>query len=356
MKKIIFLILITTIIFIGIDALAYEFSYEDFIEESSQYAIEGIDLTEDADKPQNLGSKLLNFISSRVWTDVKAYLNSFLAVISILIIASILSIILSDKENTHIGLYGIYILCAIILSQSFFDISSICTKAIDDLSDYMNVSFAGYSALLISSGYGVTASYMQGIFAFISGAASFSFSKIIIPILYSCGIAALANGVIQSDDITLLIKAILKFVKYFLGIILTLISAIMGFTGFTAATADGLAVKTAKYAVSNFVPIVGSCLADTLNNVVYTSVVMKNTVGYIGFITVIMICLMPIIKIFTVSFMIKLISIMASVLHHKKMTELSDTLSSVAVSFGAILALISIVFIIMIGVIISVGG
>ncbi len=357
MKKIIFFTVIC-IFMLGISANCNvsDFSYEDFIKNSSEYEVDGIELEKDAANPQNLGEKLLKSTLSRINDEFEVYLNSFLTISVILILASVLSMFVEEAGNINIGLYGIYILCAVILSASFFDISEICIDAVDDLSDYMNISFSAYIALMISSGYGITANYLQGIFTFISGAVSFSISKIIIPMLYSCGIMGLANGVAQSDDISAFIKLILKLVKYILGLFFTLISAIMGFTGFTAISTDGLAVKTAKYAVSNFVPVVGSCLADTLNNVVYTSFVMKNTVGYIGFITILMICISPTLKIFIVSFMMKLISVMASMLHHSKMAALTDTLSSVIINFGALLTLLSIIFIIMIGIVISVGG
>lgn len=357
MKKFILLIFIfLSLADIGAKAELTDFSYDDFINQSSKYQTEGIDLKKDADSPQSLGKKLLNIISTGVKGELKPYINPFLTICIILIIATILAVLASDKDNNHIGLYAIYIICAVILSNSFFDITKLCVSAIDDVNDYMNATFSGYVALMISSGYSITAGYMQGIFVFISGTVSFFISKFIIPLLYSCGIAGLANGVAQSEDISLFIKSMLKFIKYTLGILLTLISAVMGFTGFTAITTDGLAVKTAKYAVSNFVPLVGSCLADTLNNVVYTSVVMKNTVGYIGFITIIMICISPIIKVFAVSFMIKLLSVISTMLRHNKMTDLADTLSSVAVGFGAILSLLSVIFVIMIGIIISIGG
>ena len=65
-----------------------------------------------------------------------------------------------------------------------------------------------------------------------------------------------------------------------------------------SSSVDGLTSKTAKAAVSNFIPVVGKIMGDTVETVIGCSNILKNSVGAIGIIIVLGIVLAPIIKIF----------------------------------------------------------
>ena len=48
------------------------------------------------------------------------------------------------------------------------------------------------------------------------------------------------------------------------------------------AAADGVTLRTAKYAVDNFVPVVGGMFADTMDTLVGASLLIKNALGLTG--------------------------------------------------------------------------
>ena len=58
----------------------------------------------------------------------------------------------------------------------------------------------------------------------------------------------------------------------------------------------GITAKTTKAAVSNFIPVVGKRLGDTVDTVMGCSSILKNAVGVVGVIIIIGICIIPIIK------------------------------------------------------------
>ena len=49
-----------------------------------------------------------------------------------------------------------------------------------------------------------------------------------------------------------------------------------------AAAADGVSLRTAKYAVDNLVPVVGGMFADTMDTLVGASLLIKNALGLTG--------------------------------------------------------------------------
>ena len=53
----------------------------------------------------------------------------------------------------------------------------------------------------------------------------------------------------------------------------------MAVQGITASVYDGVSVRTAKFAISKYVPVIGGYLSDGLNLVISGSVLVKNAVG-----------------------------------------------------------------------------
>lgn len=60
---------------------------------------------------------------------------------------------------------------------------------------------------------------------------------------------------------------------------------------------DGLSIRTAKFAVDTLIPIVGGFLSDAVDTVIGSSAILKNGIGIIGLIVLVMIILLPIIKV-----------------------------------------------------------
>ncbi len=353
-KTLIFIIIIT--LSLVSNACAENEDYIELINESVEYIEKNNGPSIDE---YNYAEKIVYFAENAKYTAInqlKDLLSVYGIILLICSISSILSISINSETISELSAFGCYIMCAFIFAYEFRVISKSGIIAINDLCDYMNIAFPGYASLLASSGYGATATTMHMIFASASNVIAYVLNNLIVPVTYSCGLLTFSNGISNIPEIDNIIKQIIKLMKYIIGVILTIFSAIIGFTGLTATTTDGILIKTAKYAVSNFVPIVGACLSDTLNSVIYTSQIMKNTVGIIGITAIIAICLIPVVKIFVVSFSARMLSYFISMLQNESLAKTIETISDILSFIGAMLLFISVVFIIMIGTIASVGA
>ena len=85
---------------------------------------------------------------------------------------------------------------------------------------------------------------------------------------------------------------ILKTVKWSLGIICAVAGAMFSLQTGIAAAADSASLRTAKFAVSGFVPIVGNTLSEALGTVVSAAGIMRGSVGVTG-IAALLIMLLP---------------------------------------------------------------
>lgn len=109
-----------------------------------------------------------------------------------------------------------------------------------------------------------------------------------------------ALGIISKVSDRVQISKLSKYFKssaiWALGIALTLFVGILSLEGSLTSSVDGITAKTAKAAVSNFIPVVGKILGDAVETVIGCSNILKNAVGIVGVIVVIGICILPIIK------------------------------------------------------------
>lgn len=67
-----------------------------------------------------------------------------------------------------------------------------------------------------------------------------------------------------------------------LGVSFTVFISVTALRGLSAAAVDGVSIRTAKYAVDNFVPVVGGMFADTMDTLVGCSLLIKNALGLSG--------------------------------------------------------------------------
>ncbi|MFQ9472733.1 MAG: stage III sporulation protein AE [Oscillospiraceae bacterium] len=95
------------------------------------------------------------------------------------------------------------------------------------------------------------------------------------------GAEKLASVLKMGGHASLLTAVLLAFVGY-----LTASGAIAG-------SADAAAIKTAKMAISRAVPVVGGILADAAETVLVGAGVLRGTVGIVGMLGVLAICLTP---------------------------------------------------------------
>ena len=81
-----------------------------------------------------------------------------------------------------------------------------------------------------------------------------------------------------------------------MSIVATLFITFLSLSGIASASRDGLAIKAAKTASGAFIPVVGRTLADSLDSVLGTVLLLKQAIGIIGSLGLLLICALPAIR------------------------------------------------------------
>lgn len=70
--------------------------------------------------------------------------------------------------------------------------------------------------------------------------------------------------------------------KWTLGLIFTIFMGYLSLSGITAGGADRISIKTAKYAIKSYIPLVGGYVSDSYEIFRVGTVLIKNSIGVIG--------------------------------------------------------------------------
>lgn len=296
-------------------------------------------------------SAYINDIINAFFEEFKRNIFNLISLIVICISYSVFNVYIKDGSISEIFRCITYVVCSSVIIDIFKNVINVVYSATNTLFDYMNFSIPIYTTALASGGFAETSASVQSIFYVISNFITGVINKIVYPILYCCGLLTIIGNISNTFKISGIISVISKITRYIIGLIMTVFAGILAFTGFSGINNDNLALKTARYALGNFVPVVGGCLSESLNSLLYSSAITKNSLGNIGFFTLLAICLSPIVKSYANIFIIRLTSAVISVFGESSASESLNSLCDVLTTATAMLILVSIMFVLIITII-----
>ncbi len=130
--------------------------------------------------------------------------------------------------------------------------------------------------------------------------------NVILPLLFLTAVLALLGGLSDRFKVSAFADLLKTAALGILGLFSTIFLGLLAVQGVAGAVGDSIAFKTAKFGVDAFVPVVGGVLADALEAVIGSSLLIKNAVGIAGMAVIATAMLVPLLKIVTMAFIYKL--------------------------------------------------
>ena len=139
-----------------------------------------------------------------------------------------------------------------------------------------------FAGVMAASGKVVTASASAYIVLGFSSVASAAAGVIVIPLisLYLC--LSLVSGLQNNDSLVPFSETVKKAVSLILGILLVLFSGILSVKILISGAGDSVTMRGVKFAVSSFVPIIGSALGEAVTAASSYVGVLSKTFGVFG--------------------------------------------------------------------------
>ncbi|MCR2042801.1 stage III sporulation protein AE [Anaerosalibacter massiliensis] len=279
-------------------------------------------------------------------------------ILAITIVCAILTNLQSSFENDTVGklaYYICYILLATIVIKSFTVIMTLGKTTVDNMVNFMQIILPILLTLLVAVGGITSNAIFHPIVLGTVNIVGVLVKDIIFPFIFFSFTIGLMSRISEKVQFTKLSELLRQVVVTVIGISLTIFIGIMSMYGI-ASKVDGVTVRTAKFAMDKFIPIVGKFLSDAMDTVVGCSAVLKNAVGVIGLFTLFLICIIPIIKIIALIFVYKVV---IAVIEPVSTIEIGECLNEVSKSLLLVLASllsVSIMFFITITIIVEAGN
>lgn len=362
MKKIIILILL--LILIPNTSLATEQIIEEQMEALNlgQFIQEGEKYTKDAFPEisikelitQSLTGKVNNSLMYKAVLKIlgKEIVSSITIIGSILAIIVIHSILKSISENlgnnntSQIAYFVEYILIITMIMANFAVIIESIKNTISNLVGFMNCLVPILISLIIATGQVASGAVLQPILIFAVIFIGNIINLVILPITTANMILSIASNISDKVQIGNLAKFFKSSITWFLGFIITIFVGLLSLEGTLTSSVDGITIKGIKSAASTFIPVVGKALGDSVDTVLGATSLIKNSVGFVGIVIVIAICILPIVKLIILNIMYSLLGAVSEPLADKKIVNVIGQVSGVFKILLGIMFFVSVLLIV----------
>ncbi|MBT9157181.1 MAG: Stage III sporulation protein AE [Firmicutes bacterium] len=266
---------------------------------------------------------------------------------------------LQDSLGANVGNIA-YAVCFLVLVgvvlQSFSLLTQDVVDSVELMISLMYSLMPVLLSLLISLGAVSSAAIFNPLIAATATTVSNIVATLVMPLLYFAGVLSLLNSFSDKLQVGKL-SSLLKDVSIaIMGLSFTVFVGLSVVQGTAAGVADGIALRTAKYVVKNFVPVVGGLFADVFETVAGASLLLKNGIGIAGLLAVFFLCAMPAIKVLVAVFIYRLAAAIIQPMGVNPVTDALTNLAGILTVVAGALITVGIMFFILITVVIGTGN
>lgn len=208
--------------------------------------------------------------------------------------------------------------------------------AIDGMASFANVLLPTVAAVTAATGAVTGAAVRQMAAVLFSNLLVNLIDKLLVPLLYGYIALSVAHAALGNEGLKRM-AALLKWVTTtVLTVVMLAFISYLSLSGVVAGGADAVTIKATKFAISNAIPVVGGILSDAAETILASAGVLKGAVGVFGTLTILGICLLPLLRIAVHYLVYKFVAALSSTLGSDKVCALVDQIGS---AFGLLLGM-----------------
>lgn len=305
-----------------------------------------------------------NSVFSAILSSIKENLSVILSPLLLILVIILVSVVFKNirpKVNSSSVSEAIFFICfaviVSILTMLFSNVLAVVGKSITKMQSQMDSIFPVLLLLMSSAGASISVKAYQPLVLLLSNVVSNVFVKILLPIVVVIFVLCLVGNISPQTKVKNLTDFFSSSFKWIIGIMFTIYMAFMSIQGITASGADGISIKTAKYAIKNYIPMLGGYISDGFEVARVGSLIIKNAIGFSGIILIIITILSPIILIGVLQLSLKLVAGLIEPLSDDRASNLlSAVCKSLSLLMVVVIGVALMYFIIMFLLMCSVSG
>ncbi len=232
-----------------------------------------------------------------------------------------------NKQIVDLGYYFIYLLLSLFLFQAFGDVVVIVENCLETLCAFLSVLLPTY---FLSVGMAVGTSSAVGFYQislFIICMVEYIMLFLLVPACCIYMFLSIISGLSAEDRMAGILKLISKFVSYVLKTGLAFVAGLSTIRACISPVLDGVSYGAAKKIIAA-IPGVGNVTDATLQMVTGSLLLIKNGIGVVILVILLLLCLVPVLRIGVIVLILKLGSALIGLVTDFRIVKCTDRIGS----------------------------
>ncbi|MFZ5816801.1 MAG: stage III sporulation protein AE [Bacillota bacterium] len=226
-------------------------------------------------------------------------------------------------------------------------------QVMETLHSFMLAILPTLLTLLISMGGVASAAIFQPVMAALLSVAGTVVTTVVFPLAFLAALLEIASGLNENYKLTNLAGLLRQGAMLTMGLTTTIFMGTVAVKGAAGAVADGVTVKTAKFFVGSFIPVIGKTLSDAADLIMGSSILLKNGLGMLGAAVVFFIVAFPLLKILSLTWVYQIAGALVEPAGAGQIAKMLTTMAkSLQLVFAAV-GMVALMFFVSIAVIVG---
>lgn len=294
-----------------------------------------------------------NNFSEKLRSNLKFFISLFIIVVIFEIFKSFSSEKMNDVKST-IKLIFLFLLAVTILSvikNFYLEVQELVT----DLFSFASILFPILISLLTMSGSVKSASVFSSFSVFLLDTGLVLLKYVLLPLAVSIMLLSLFGSVFSNGRFSKLIELFKLLFKYIIIIFFSVFGLLSTVNLISSAGTDGINLKLTKFAVKNYIPVLGGYVSEGFDFLYSCSILIKNAIGLCSIIIIIFKILTPVLFVIFFSLGFKVLSVLTGFVGDGVFSDMFDDVSKslgnfLSVIFGSFLVVFVFVFLMILSV------
>lgn len=321
------------------------FSSESFVDKIN-YVVSGA-------YAENSGG-FVSSVASIFWKDLKHYLPIIASIISVAILGGMVSALRPVTAGKGIGnivhfvTYGVVI---VFLGATVTQIVALTKSTLTTIKSLFDGIFPILLTLLTALGGTVSVGIYQPAIALLGNLFVCLITYFLLPLFIFSIVFAVVGNLSTNTKLDKFVSFLQSMFKWTIGLCFTIFLGFVSIQGVLAGSVDGLSIRTAKYAIKSYVPIVGGYVSDGLSIIMASSCLIKNAVGGVGLFLLLATVISPILNIAIFMLALKFMAGIIEPIGDKKISNFIGDLAKSMSMLIALLVAVSFMYVVMTGLV-----
>lgn len=282
---------------------------------------------------------------------VREFLSSPLKLLGALLLVIVFTSVSTGILGSNSKLLNIISIISVLSCTAIlFETISNCIEAVNSTISNLSIFIMSYvpifSSVVATCGNASSGVSYYVIVLFLCEIITFVIDYILVPFVSFSLASSIVEAINPNLSVNGFSRGLLSAAKWTLGLITTIFIGVTSIQSIIGTSVDTVGVKAAKYAASSMIPVVGGAMSDAYSTLMGSLSLIKNSVGVLGIIIILVTALKPVVMVVCLKFTIWISAVIAAFFEQNRICSLLRGINNVLSILLGVVACFTLIFII----------